>query len=1424
MKTKRFIAWLMTLTMLLPILPVLPASVVSAAPGEPGERSSIGVIRWDAQADDLVSVNGGRFSYYVMGKETRYLSYPQFFKRLPWYAEPSERGRELYAQWVSEGRKITAPNTVSAIQWTAYSQTAEAQYDPGMKIYGAQREVMLQEVQYAVDAGIDYWAYVYYKNWEPNWAGCLGMMGQRAAFLALSGEERQGLRWCPILYPGAHYTIDDENWLIEEMKKDAFMKVLGDRPLIYLCMGGNESETVTTVNSIKNKANAAGLDPYFAAIDVEGSWGSGWSEDIASKVPNLRQVGAEAVGWYALANVSASGTPYATVANGFAATRNSRRTYLNNGGGSDIHIIPNVTVGIDTRPRVRRDLERGSESKFWDDPYWGHTNPDATVSQIETAVYSAFQYNQANMSPTNPNTILMYAWNEFTEGGFSVCPQFNPDDPAHPDTACIDGIRAAVNRAETEIIWPTPAARYTVTFDENGGDTGTIPGKIKTIAGQSAALPVPPSKSGSYFVGWFDTDNATGGSEFTESTPVNADTTVYARWSNNNLFEQPDGSADYVKGLPAVITFNNNGAISIKNGITGDNLSGNFPAHPTESGFIFAGWNTASNGGGDYFGEYTTITGTAITLYAVWVSADNNNYITNGKFGGTSSPTAAGWTLNATGSGGAGVSASTVENDGGDPLPGTNAVKFMDWAVGPLYTGTAVQNLTNLPDGKYDLRFQYQIHSDGSIYAWSASVSGPGFDEAKYNGELLNGWNTWYPHTISDIEIKGGKAAVTFEVSGQHNGNSVHMKIADVQLVFKEIADYVDTGSAALPSTVMLSTSASVPLCGPAEFNIEFSDPVEGFSKNGITVTGGSVSELRGSGTTYKAVIIPDQSGGNVGVTVNPDAAINKSGGFNLQSATLNLQSRKRQYFVIFDPNGGHSTENNAMVPKMVGGGETFINNNNQNNLPYNPAPPNEDYELTGWSLYTNGDRTDYTVGVNVSVTNNLQLVAIWKCRYCGLEYKECTANRCPDCGECIENCDPSTTCPDCGLHHVPTICPECNKCDKLCTLCPDCGKCENVCDPTRCKICGECETVCVICSECNECSTLCVICSECGRCDKFCGICPDCNECDKFCVLCPDCGICEIICDRTWCDKCGNCAKFCGICPECIECDKFCVLCHVSEVCKKLCGVCESAATQNAYCLIRIRGSNQHITLLQGGNEDRWGYMINWWGSGGEWDGISPPRSELNSEYTAGGAYIGDVIKIENVDFGSINPASVTLSVSNGDQSLNPKLGVFVDGEPVAELTGEFTGDWDIGADITAAITAVDITGVKTVEIKYMPDSDAMSSGTVFWISFNKPDIVKPELVRVSATVSNTNLQNNANVTITVEEHYSDGSSAVAASASVKLKQNGTQTVKVGGYDVTVVVNGNNKITECYVGSPPAGGGGSQGGNSQGGGGNSQK
>ena len=420
------------------------------------ERSTVGVIRWDSNGDNLVAPVGDNEMYYVMSKEARYLSYPQFFRRLPFYAEVSERGMALYRQWIDEGCQITAPNP-STLPWEQYSQTAEAQFDPDLKINGAMQSVIDQEIAYTVEAGIDYWAYVFYRNFEEDWGGCYQMAAQRNLFI--NNPNKRGLKWCPILYTGdgdSHYTIEEENWIIEQMKSDDFMTVQGGRPLVYVSVGGgtNRRNTQAMVRSIRNKAEAIGKNPYIAVID--------WSWDWDPGHPSLQYVAdmeAEAISWYATTGplTNAGGNKYTGTfeelhneqkeswADPFKNMRNPSELKA----GVDIQIIPSVTVGVDTRPRIRKDLV----PPFGEEPYWGNLEPDATGAEIEEAIFDALKFNYDNYHTDSPNSILIYCWNEFTEGGLSVCPHFDPDNPGTPNTMVIDAIGAAVKRAEREFDW-----------------------------------------------------------------------------------------------------------------------------------------------------------------------------------------------------------------------------------------------------------------------------------------------------------------------------------------------------------------------------------------------------------------------------------------------------------------------------------------------------------------------------------------------------------------------------------------------------------------------------------------------------------------------------------------------------------------------------------------------------------------------------------------------------------------------------------------------------------------------------------------------------------------------------------------------------------------------------------------------------------
>lgn len=89
---------------------------------------------------------------------------------------------------------------------------------------------------------------------------------------------------------------------------------------------------------------------------------------------------------------------------------------------------------------------------------------------------------------------------------------------------------------------------YTVTFDSNGGSSVA---PVNVASGRTVSTLPQPTKSGYTFDGWFTDSNFS--SEFTSSTPVTADITIYAKWTKvvlpetyYELITSPESGDTYV--------------------------------------------------------------------------------------------------------------------------------------------------------------------------------------------------------------------------------------------------------------------------------------------------------------------------------------------------------------------------------------------------------------------------------------------------------------------------------------------------------------------------------------------------------------------------------------------------------------------------------------------------------------------------------------------------------------------------------------------------------------------------------------------------------------------------------------------------------------------------------------------------------------
>ena len=153
-----------------------------------------------------------------------------------------------------------------------------------------------------------------------------------------------------------------------------------------------------------------------------------------------------------------------------------------------------------------------------------------------------------------------------------------------------DGSAKAILKVTSGII-------YTVTFDSNGGS----PVLSQSVAdGYVATAPTPPVKTGYTFAGWYSDSSLT--TPFVFTTPINADITLYAKWSINSypLTVTLAGAgivSGTTTGIPATLYFNTSGSSAVTYGAI-VTLVPNPTALPA-NGVIFTGWSGACNGMGD---------------------------------------------------------------------------------------------------------------------------------------------------------------------------------------------------------------------------------------------------------------------------------------------------------------------------------------------------------------------------------------------------------------------------------------------------------------------------------------------------------------------------------------------------------------------------------------------------------------------------------------------------------------------------------------------------------------------------------------------------------------------------------------------------------------------------------------------------------
>jgi hypothetical protein len=296
--------------------------------------------------------------------------------------------------------------------------------DERVEVRGDSPEVMDQESAYASAAGIDYWAWCWYDPWSRE-ATELHM--NRCLDLYRASERRSEINYC--LIGGSYWTTtrwDDTVAMLVEMFAEAnYQKVLGNRPLFYYFMAE------VTVDHFGSPAKARAAMDLLSSRCVEASVGppyivalSFWPDKGAQAVDD---VGFDAIGSYCHPG-AANGheLPYESLAD-------LNRWSWNECRKTGKPVVVPVNSGGDYRPLKRAEFpERDLKGDWYTPP-----TPDELAQHLKAAL----EWTRANRTICEADTVLVYAWDEFAEGGW-ICPTLDEG------TARLDAIHDVLQAAE----------------------------------------------------------------------------------------------------------------------------------------------------------------------------------------------------------------------------------------------------------------------------------------------------------------------------------------------------------------------------------------------------------------------------------------------------------------------------------------------------------------------------------------------------------------------------------------------------------------------------------------------------------------------------------------------------------------------------------------------------------------------------------------------------------------------------------------------------------------------------------------------------------------------------------------------------------------------------------------------------------------
>jgi hypothetical protein len=280
-----------------------------------------------------------------------------------------------------------------------------------------------REIRFAKAAGIDYWATVWYGDHD-NTTGSLHRN------LWIKSLQRNSLQWCHF-FDGNFFgavgdgTTPEQKKLISDMvtldfKSDAYVKTNTGRPVFYI-HDAHEYGAVA-INALFTECASQGVQDPFVII---GTFQTN-TNNINQLVAALRASGISSYAIGGSNNIAFAGN---------AEVERSRWSLWNSCNGV---AIPIVTTGWDNRPRYYSGCSWYDNSEALRDSWIQYP----ALAELQKHVADAIEFTQENAKATDFKSIILYAWNEYDEGGFIAPTLFQLRDNGRP--VKLDAINRAI--------------------------------------------------------------------------------------------------------------------------------------------------------------------------------------------------------------------------------------------------------------------------------------------------------------------------------------------------------------------------------------------------------------------------------------------------------------------------------------------------------------------------------------------------------------------------------------------------------------------------------------------------------------------------------------------------------------------------------------------------------------------------------------------------------------------------------------------------------------------------------------------------------------------------------------------------------------------------------------------------------------------